>query len=550
MRYAAPQILVVDSDVAHAASCLMLLEREGFDVTCAHDFGSAWTALKQRLPSAVLTDSVIDGGDAELVLREAIRRSVPTMMMTEIAVGEINERYFRSLGAAEHWEKPLRRADVVGTLRQLLGDEYPDPLADAEPIFAPTAGAHEAAVHVPPVASTVARTASRPESADTPIATTEVQFATTDSAATGAYATAGTADGESVGPAAAARDGGYNSGEATEEPFDWDVDPALAELSREGFADGEDEPEQGNEPTAVTPRPETPVPLAVAAPIERLDDTTAAVSSDFGNMDSLSDTGFEGLRPGSLSGPVVWAGALSADTPPPRAESLYFHVNREANRGRVGEPLLATLLSRAEKLRRTGVLEVVLSDAALSIALTSGDVSGVRVAGEGDLAVKALREDGVLRADQWDALLRARGRSCTLAQVVADGVLGERDALEAAHVGMARALAPVWFATAGDWAWRDGAQDVPQSLAAIPPSLLVWRACRHGIDPQTATDLLSPFRDLKVEIEPTTPRLPLTSDAVAQFALALNAAPNWATLNDVGARLMLWALITGHARLS
>lgn len=123
-----PRLLVIDSDQAHAASCLVMLEREGFAVECVFAFEEAVEAFRRTRPDAVIVETIVDGGDCSPILRDAARRGIPAFSMSDLAVGAINAKLATSLdGALALWEKPLHRDEVLAGLRHAMGDRFPSP---------------------------------------------------------------------------------------------------------------------------------------------------------------------------------------------------------------------------------------------------------------------------------------------------------------------------------------------------------------------------------------------------------------------------------------
>lgn len=146
-----PRLLVIDSDQAHAASCIVMLEREGFAVECAFAFEEAVEAFRRTRPDAIIVETIVDGGDCSPILRDAARRGIPAFSMSDLAVGPINAALAVAFdGTIALWEKPLHRDEVLAGLRAAMGDRFPSPPAPAP---APAPAPQPAPTPAPPVAS-------------------------------------------------------------------------------------------------------------------------------------------------------------------------------------------------------------------------------------------------------------------------------------------------------------------------------------------------------------------------------------------------------------
>lgn len=226
-----PRILVLDSDQAHAASCLVMLEQAGFAVECASRFEEAVQAMRRSRPDVLISESVVDGGDSSALLKDAGRRGIATFSMSDLALGPINEAFaIRGLGAAAHWEKPLHRGDVLRELRRALGERFPgeSPRA-AESAIEPAAAAG---------------TEPAPEPAPAPPVP------------------------------------------ASEEPAPQQLAPTVeraplpAEVDEEGELSGGEPDDVGNEPTDITRVPEPTEVTRAPEPAEKTDSTAQVATSE------------------------------------------------------------------------------------------------------------------------------------------------------------------------------------------------------------------------------------------------------------------------------
>jgi DNA-binding response OmpR family regulator len=135
------KILVVDDSPVILKTLSMKLTANGYDVITAEDGGSAVRLVRSQKPDLVILDisfppDVGHGGgipwDGFLIL-DWLRRldeakNTPFIVITG---GEPSQYKARALaaGAAKFFQKPLNNDELLGTIRQLLGEAQPEPAA-------------------------------------------------------------------------------------------------------------------------------------------------------------------------------------------------------------------------------------------------------------------------------------------------------------------------------------------------------------------------------------------------------------------------------------
>lgn len=459
-----PRVLVLDSDQAHAASCLVMLEQAGFSVELASRFEEAVLAMRRTRPDALIVEAVVEGGDSSAIVRDAARRGVPAFSMSDLALGPVNEAFaLRALGAASHWEKPLHREDVMRDLRRALGDAFP-----SRGVAVPAA---------PPVAET-----PRPDVHESPTV------------------------------------------ERTAAPLDG---PSAPEFHRESELGDDEHGDLGDEPTDITRAPVAAAPtveraVAVAAP--------AGAASDTPTAGSAATT----TEPAPQAPEAVPPGAAFA----PPGERV---VGRSTS--------IAPLTVVCAWLGRggDGVLELDGAAGSIALRLRAGALIGVRVPGRRDPVLAMLRDDGVVRDDQWDAIARnfpAEAHSADL--LVEAGLLDEASLAAASEASARRELCTWWAADDIGWAWRAGATDVPDGGFELMAPRLAWEAATHALEPSL---LLRALEDVAPHPLAWTDRplrrdaMPLTRAQRAVLASVDGATPAASILADEPAgAAMLYAL--------
>jgi two-component system, NtrC family, response regulator AtoC len=135
-----PTILLVDDDPAHNQALTRILERAGYRVHATAGSYGALTILKQRPFDLVVTDLRMPGKTGLDLLRSirATNTHLPAVVIT--AYGEWTS-YLEAMniGAVDYLTKPVRREDILSTMRRALARsgvrpmENPAPDSEGEP---------------------------------------------------------------------------------------------------------------------------------------------------------------------------------------------------------------------------------------------------------------------------------------------------------------------------------------------------------------------------------------------------------------------------------
>jgi len=114
------RILLADDDVELAQLLRDFLEREGFEVTLAHDADSALAATRTDAFDALVLDVMMPGRSGLDALRDLRRESaLPVLMLT--ALGEDIDRILGlELGADDYIPKPCNPRELAARLRAVL----------------------------------------------------------------------------------------------------------------------------------------------------------------------------------------------------------------------------------------------------------------------------------------------------------------------------------------------------------------------------------------------------------------------------------------------
>lgn len=121
------RILVIDDDVELCSLLSEFLQREGFQVRCAH---TGETGLRETLSSPfdlVVLDVMLPGADGFTILRRLREKSkVPVLMLT--ARGEDVDRILGlEFGADDYMPKPFNPRELAARIRAILRRSHPEP---------------------------------------------------------------------------------------------------------------------------------------------------------------------------------------------------------------------------------------------------------------------------------------------------------------------------------------------------------------------------------------------------------------------------------------
>ncbi len=116
----APRVLVVDDEVALAGVVARYLEREGFEVTQAHDGPGAVTAARACLPDLVVLDLMLPGFDGIEVCRQLRTFSDAYVIMLTARDEEVDKLVGLSVGADDYVVKPFSPRELIARVRAML----------------------------------------------------------------------------------------------------------------------------------------------------------------------------------------------------------------------------------------------------------------------------------------------------------------------------------------------------------------------------------------------------------------------------------------------
>ncbi len=129
------RVLVVDDDRNICELIRLYLEKEGYQVTLAHDGQAALDKFKEHTPAVVLLDIMLPKMDGFQVCREIRRISnIPIIMLT--AKGETFDKVLGlELGADDYMVKPFENKELVARIKAVLRRYDPKDDADKEVVY-------------------------------------------------------------------------------------------------------------------------------------------------------------------------------------------------------------------------------------------------------------------------------------------------------------------------------------------------------------------------------------------------------------------------------
>jgi DNA-binding NtrC family response regulator len=115
-------ILIVDDETEMADTCARILRARGFNCLVAYDTSTAFALMDAEHPALVVSDITMPDGDGLEVARHASKQSpkIPVILMTAYHTPEI-ARNAQQAGAAAYLRKPFPNADLIATVKKLLG---------------------------------------------------------------------------------------------------------------------------------------------------------------------------------------------------------------------------------------------------------------------------------------------------------------------------------------------------------------------------------------------------------------------------------------------
>ena len=114
------RVLVVDDEVALAGVIASYLQREGFDVTLAHDGPSAVDKARHDAPDLVVLDVMLPGLDGIEVCRQLRTFTDAYIIMLTARDEEVDKIVGLSVGADDYVVKPFSPRELIARVRAML----------------------------------------------------------------------------------------------------------------------------------------------------------------------------------------------------------------------------------------------------------------------------------------------------------------------------------------------------------------------------------------------------------------------------------------------
>ncbi|MBE9533017.1 MAG: response regulator, partial [Proteobacteria bacterium] len=123
-----PLAMVVDDSITMRKASGNLLKRHGFEVITARDGIDAVAQLNEHTPDLILLDVEMprmDGFEFATVVRNDPQfKDLPIIMITS-RTGDKHRDRAKSIGVNDYMGKPYQEIDLVASMKNLLGDNYP-----------------------------------------------------------------------------------------------------------------------------------------------------------------------------------------------------------------------------------------------------------------------------------------------------------------------------------------------------------------------------------------------------------------------------------------
>lgn len=117
-------ILIVDDESDFADTCARLLRGFGFTCLVAYDSAKALALFDLHQPSLVLSDITLPSSDG-LEIADYVRQAapeIPVILMTAYHTPDVARDAYAA-GAAAYIRKPFPNAELVSTVKSLLGGD-------------------------------------------------------------------------------------------------------------------------------------------------------------------------------------------------------------------------------------------------------------------------------------------------------------------------------------------------------------------------------------------------------------------------------------------
>ena len=119
MKY---KILVVDDEKPIADILQFNLEKEGYEVICAHDGNEAIELTKAEKPDLILLDIMLPEKDGMEVCREIRKEFQMPIIMLTAKDSEIDKVLGLELGADDYVTKPFSNRELLARVKANLSD--------------------------------------------------------------------------------------------------------------------------------------------------------------------------------------------------------------------------------------------------------------------------------------------------------------------------------------------------------------------------------------------------------------------------------------------
>lgn len=114
------KILVVDDEKPIADILKFNLEKEGYNVVCAHDGNEAIQIAEEERPDLILLDIMLPGKDGNEVCREIRKTQTMPIIMLTAKDSEIDKVLGLELGADDYVTKPFSNRELIARVKANL----------------------------------------------------------------------------------------------------------------------------------------------------------------------------------------------------------------------------------------------------------------------------------------------------------------------------------------------------------------------------------------------------------------------------------------------
>lgn len=123
------KILVVDDEKPIADILKFNLEKEGYEVLCAHDGDTAIELATKEEPDLILLDIMLPNKDGNEVCREVRKTHMMPIIMLTAKDTEIDKVLGLELGADDYVTKPFSNRELIARVKANLRRQQVDPVS-------------------------------------------------------------------------------------------------------------------------------------------------------------------------------------------------------------------------------------------------------------------------------------------------------------------------------------------------------------------------------------------------------------------------------------